>query len=247
MRIKMMTKRTLSVLLMLVIFGASCAWAEVAVRLSRHGEYVTTLIVPMGDEENPQVWTPRSQRLIRRGQALNPYGDDFGDGWPVVAEEPTAERFPWVVWSRLDGGELDLAYSRWDERGWSPVNWVSIHAPGGDDVDPQIGFDGEARPYLTWWTFENGKGKVYVSVFLENDWMAPFLVSDTQVDSRYPMIEITRSSSGVNTARIAYNTPDGSVRQDVVFSLPVTITDDINPMGIVHAGDPIYVGERPAE
>ena len=41
-----------------------------------------------------------------------------------------------------------------------------------------------------------------------------------------------------------HDTPAGPVQQDVFFSMPVTITDDINPMGVVYQGEPVPVGEN---
>ena len=244
MTMHLLSRRVWGILAMLAVVGTSLAWAEVAVRVDRLGNYVSTLVIPVGDEQDPRVWTPRSQRLLRRSQTLNPDGDFYGDGWPLVCEEPTAARHPWVVWSRAAGADIDLVYSKWEGAAWAPVRQLHPQTPAGDDLDPSIAFDCEARPYLTWWSSEGDKGKVYVSVRLTSGWMAPFLISDVEVDSRHPLIEMQRSTTSGGTAEIVYETPTGLVRQEVAFTLPVTITDDINPMGVVHAGNPVEVGER---
>lgn len=236
------------VFLVLLSIAAGAAWAEISVRVDRRGTYMTTLVIPLtnGDGET-RIWETRGPRTIRRGLALNPYGDEYGDSWPVVVENSVG-RLPWVVWSRLTGRGSELVYSYWGDRGWAPVRSVSMASPLGDNVDPSVGFDSEGRPYLTWWAEDEDKGKVYVSVFLNETWMTPVLVSDNEIDSRYPEIAVLaadeRSAGGVRAVRVVYDTIDGRVRQDVTFSLPVTITDDINPMGIVHRGEPVPVSEQ---
>jgi hypothetical protein len=49
------------------------------------------------------------------------------------------------------------------------------------------------------------------------------------VDSRYPSLEVREGG----TLLVRFDTPEGEVEQTVIFDLPVTITEDINPLDFV--------------
>jgi hypothetical protein len=86
---------------------------------------------------------------------------------------------------------------------------------------------------MAWWRNEGGRGRIYFSVFLSSRWMEAIAVSDPAVDSRTPVVSFQGS-----TIRVYYRTSNGPAFTDVVFLLPDTINDDINPFENVIVGDP---------
>jgi hypothetical protein len=223
---------TISSLLVIFLAASVGVQAEVSVRTDRQGEYLMTQVLHSGPHlAEKNVWSPRG-RGSRTGQVLNPHGDANGDLWPSVAEAPSTPHYPWVVWSRFNGLEYDLAWSRWTERGWSDIASLGRPAAAGDDLDPDLMVNSEGRPFTVWWRDEEGGGRVYVSVFLANRWMPAYLISDPQVDSRYPSLLSIEPDGSLS---VEYATPEGTVSGIVVFELPDTIVDDINPQVVVKA------------
>jgi hypothetical protein len=180
-----------------------------------------------------RVWAPVGRVAGRN--ALNTEGDHLGDLWPVIGESSVAPHHSWVVWSRLRGGQYDLAWSRWTGARWQSVHWLDgkpHQRLRSDSLDPDLAFDVGGRPYAAWWRDDGVRGRVYLSVFLETQWMPPFLVSDPAQDGRHPTIEILRKGE----ISVSYETPDGVETQIVLFDEPVTITDDINPLDCMAKG-----------
>ncbi len=213
----------LCLLALVVSVGAT---AEVRVITDRQGIYRTTRVLL--DHRGNGVWSE-----VRRGRsrnALNPLGDRIGDFFPTIGESTVAPYHPWVVWSRLYQSQYDLAWSRWNGDRWEPIRWIepTSSAPG-DDLDADLSFDEIGRPYIAWWRDENGVGRVYLSTYLGTMWMEAYPVSDLGADGRYPSIEVREGG----TLIVRYDTPEGEVEQTVIFDLPVTITEDINPLDFV--------------
>jgi hypothetical protein len=226
--------------LCLVVLGLSYpARAEIRVFTDRHGNYLTTRVLQGGRRAN--VWgSLRRSNMVRSVRSLNVYGDNNGDLFPTIRENELAPHHPWVVWSRYNQAQYDLAWSRWTQSGWDPIRWLdpSNEIPG-DNLDADLDFDDDGRPYVAWWRNERGVGRVYVSVFLATSWMQPFAVSETGADGRYPTIVAVTDDELV----VHYTTPDGLVEQSVLFGLPITITDDINPLDFVQTGAVSLVSE----
>lgn len=224
----MRSPRDLIIGALALISAAALGWgdvrAEVAAEVDAFGTYVRTVVLSNASSKQLRIWTParmRAQRVV-----LNPAGDVNGDLWPVIRENLADRGQPWVVWSRFTGTEYDLAWSRWSDGSWTPISWVAEDA-GGDDLDPALAFDGRGRPHTAWWRAENGKGRIYLSLFLDTTWMAAFPVSDQGVDSRHPDLEVLPDGA----IRVQYDTPDGRQSRIVTFASGATITDDINPFG----------------
>jgi len=195
--------------LCLTILGlAFPARAEVRADTDRHGVYKMTRVLQGG--ERSSVWSP--VRQASRAAALNLFGDRNGDLFPTIRENRVAPHHPWIVWSRFNRAQYDLAWSRWSEGAWEPIRWVepSNETPG-DSLDADLRFDHSGRPYVAWWRNEGGSGRIYISVFLGSRWMTSLAIS----------------TEGV---------PEGMVEQTVYFDLPETITDDINPLDFVYTG-----------
>jgi hypothetical protein len=206
--------------------------AEVSAEVDAYDNYVRTVVFTNASAKNVKIWSARNSPWNR--VPLNPDGDLTGDLWPVIVENPADMNHPWVVWSRHDGTDYDLAWSRWNwGEGWQTIAPVVEGVSGaGDDLDPSVVLDPTGRPYLAWWRNEGGHGQVYFTVFLSSRWMDPVTVSDPLVDSRSPVIGFEGSA-----IRIEYRTPQGPVSRDIVFAAPETINDDINPFENVVVGD----------
>jgi hypothetical protein len=220
-------RRTMTGILLCLLVMSFCleARAEVSVRLARNGKYLKTQIVPVGPNTEHRAWGLRG-RGFRNGLALNPRGDVNGDLWPAVGEPAAAPHHPYVVWSRFNGANFDMAWSRWTGDGWQDIDYIASKPMPGDDLDADIAFDSNGRPYVVWWAdMEEGGGRVYFSLFLVNRWLPPILISDPAVDSRFPTLE-------VSTARelaVSFETPEGSMTHYVTLGSPNTIVDDSDP------------------
>ncbi len=202
------------------------ARAEVSAQVDWEGNYLRMVLQTNGSAKNLRIWSV--QRLASDRVPLNPLGDLNGDLWPEIEENPRDRNHPWVVWSRFDGEEYDLAWSRWQARAWTPTEWVLPQSAGvGDDLDPDVVFDSTGRPFMVWWRDEEAGGRVYLTLFLETRWMTAWPVSDAGQDSRYPKITLESD----NRIRVDYLTPDGPVTRWVVFSRPDSITDNLDPFG----------------
>lgn len=200
--------------------------AEVSAETDAFGTYVRTVVLSSGGLHNVKVWTVARPRPL--AYPLNPTGDQNGDLWPFIAENPWGSRWPWVLWSRFDGAGYRLAWSRWTGTGWTAIDWLDRDGTSlGDDLGPSVAFGSDGRPYAAWWRSEEEGGTVYLSLFLVNRWMVPFQVSDSGVDSWNPSIGILPDGK----IQVEYDTPAGRVTRVVVFNRPSTITDDVNPVG----------------
>ena len=213
----------------LLLLGTGLAvHAEVSVRTDPQGNYVATQILTRGARGVPVLWGV-NQRSSRNFHTLNPRGDERGDLWPVIAEPEMAPHHPWVVWSRFNGRDYDLVWSRWTPAGWEQTRVVDPAPEIGNDLDPDMVFNDGGRPFLVWSREVDGVSTIQFSAFLRNTWMPAFRVSDAGIDSRYPVI-VERFCDGI---RIEFDTAKGKVGKWVLFNQPVTITDDINPLNHV--------------
>ena len=231
-------KRNIAAAVMLGALLIGCSMiprthAEVSAEVDSFDNYVRTVIFTNASAKKLKIWSARNYPPNR--VPLNPGGDANGDLRPVIVESSTDMNHPWAVWSRWNGSEYDLAWSRWGWDGaWEPIAWVE-QAPSraGDDLEPSITLDPVGRPYMAWWRNEGGHGRIYFSVFLSTRWMDPIPVSDSAVDSRSPAISFQGSA-----IRVAYRTPNGPRYTDIVFAMPDTINDDITPFGNMVVGEP---------
>jgi len=228
----MRTHRSLlaAVVLSLVAAGSAIdVRAEVAVETDSAGNYVRTVVLPSTANRTVKIWSV--DRTWPHLVPLNPSGDLNGDLWPAIAEDPNQSLRPWVVFSRHTGCDYDLVWSRWTPGGWTAAAWVEEPAEAriGDDLDPDIEFDGRGQAVLVWWRNEGGSGRVYASAFQGVGWMPALLVSDAGVDSRSPRITVYPDGRVL----AAYYTPAGRVVRDLSSYVPLTITDDLDP--ILHA------------
>ena len=146
----------------------------------------------------------------------------------------------WAVWSRLDQMDHELVWSRWTAGGWRMTSWVyPVNPEPGHDVDPDLAFDADGRPFLTWWRDDNGQSRVYLSLFLVTQWMIAYPVSEPGVNARFPSIVVLPDGEIV----VTFETDEGIIEQTVLFDEPVTITDDIDPLDYISDGGTRYIGE----
>ncbi len=207
-----------------VLGGVVPVQAEVSSQVDGEGNYVRMVVLPNVLHLQPGIWSVQKPRPDF--VPLNEHGDRNGDQWPVILENPQNGNWPWVIWPRFNGLDYDLAFSRWMHGGWTDIRWVEESpATVGDDFDPDGTLDVYGRPYVVWWRDENGKGQVYLSVYLATRWMTAYPVSDEYEDARYPVVY-----AGVDgNIHVQYDTPNGPVSRTVWFSRPGTITDELNP------------------
>lgn len=204
------------------------ARAEVSAQLDATGNYVRTVVFTNASVHNLRIWTVTRAKVSY--VPLNPTGDVSGDLWPYIVDSPTAQRWPWAVWSHFNGGDYDLVFSRWNGTSWQPTSGVEDAAGADDALSPRLAYDPSARPHLVWLSASaDGHATVMLSVYLATCWMAPFPVSSPDEAPSNP--EITVLPDG--TIQISYDTVWGRVTKEVQFARPYTITDDITPFNAI--------------
>jgi hypothetical protein len=204
------------------------ARAEVSAETNAFGQYVKTVIYASASTRNPRIWSASRLRFGRT--PLNPRGDAIGDLFPVVSENAAQQRWPWVMWSRFNGHDYDLVWSRWLGAGWSPIAPVEAAPAGGDAVDASLAFSADGRAHAVWLSRGAGPAQVKLSYFLATQWMAPFPVSDVGEDAANPSMVILPDGR----IEVSYDTAVAHVTKIVAFARPSTITDDISPFGNVN-------------
>ncbi len=221
-----MATLTAATCLLTVALTASPVLAEVSAERDNQGNFIRMVYHTNASDKNPRIWSVRRSERVNM-VALNPDGDALMDSWPFHVENSHDGNRPYVVWSRFNGNDYDLVWSRWVDGGWAEVQWVEGVMQTGVEQDANLASHPDnGRPHLVWWSDEGGIGRVYLSIFLQSRWMARFLVSDMETDSRYPVVDFRED----NRIRVTYDTVDGPVTRIIVFNSPQTITDDIDPM-----------------
>lgn len=221
-----MVKRTAVILFVLLLWGVVPVTAGVVAETDRSGAYVRTLVFARSSIKNPKIWNVKRART--GFIALNAGGDTVGDMYPQILEDASAGLRPWVVWSRYNGSDYDLAWARWvdDRTQWSSVSMLETSPALGDDLDPSLTFDLDERPNLAWWSDDLGTGKIYFSMYVGDTWSGRFLVSDASVDSRYPTITVNPEGS----IDVEYLTPQGIETRTLFISKGVSINEDSDPI-----------------
>lgn len=225
----MRTRRSIlaAVLLVLAAAGfAAEARAEISVETDYAGDYVRTQLVTSATVRGLRIWSV--ERTRSSANALNPTGDQNGDLWPTILENPFDSNRPWVVWSRYRNVGYDLVWSRWRSTGWTEPTAVEPRTgdDGGDDLDARMAFGSGGQLYLTWWRDEGGTGRVYFSFFADGEWTREVPISDAGIDSRYPRIAALPDGS----IPIQFDTPGGVVIRFVYVPVTDSIQDDIDPI-----------------
>ena len=227
--------------LSLVLLGSAMpARAEVSAEVDAFGTYVQMQV--SGDASaGSSVWAVQKDRPNYR--PLNPTGYLSGDLYPAVRESNEPGRAPWVVWSRPNGGQYDLVYSRWGavEDEWQTVAMVEPWVTPGNDLGPVLGFDIDYRPYLAWTRSEGGVNRVYMSLWLQTRWMSEFRVSDVYENAVATSVRLLPD----RRIEIRYDTQSARVTRIISFDRPRTITDDVTPFGRFHIDETFSVPIAP--
>ena len=217
----MRAKALLSCLVLIGAAGLFDAKSEVSARVDETGQYIGMLI-RINNSASRRIWASGMVTVDRR--PLNPTGDILGDLAPTVVENPANSNYPYAFWAHPNGGDYDLVFSRWTGAGWSPTQFVQSDN-FTNEFEPRAAFSSTGRPFLVWWSDENGVGSVYFSMFLQTRWMTPIRVSAVGVDSRHAEAVIFDDL----TVGVFYDIPNGHVWRMVTIPDRNTITDDIDP------------------
>ncbi len=219
-------RRAFTVLALLVtLLGGFAAHAAVTAEVDPLGNYVRTVIIARASVSDMAIWSDLPGMEDGPWRTLNPMGDLNGDMWPAMVQDPNMNNYPWIVWSRYNGRDYDLGWSRWVGQNWNQVEWLETQSQLGDDLDPQIDID-DSRPYVVWWTDEGGMGRVYLSIYLDSRWMGRRLVSDEGIDSRFPSLAINPDGSVI----VTYETAEGSESKIVAVEGGASINDALDPV-----------------
>ncbi len=211
--------------LSLVALTFSYLFSEVSVEVDGQGKYLKTIYIEKATGKSLKIWTAFGNKPTV--YPLNPYGDLNNDLRPAIKENPGKGNLPYVIWPRYDGYDYDIAFARWSNGAWTPIQYVEYDENIYDDLDPSLDFDSKGRPYVAWWRNENGRGIVYISCYLKTQWMRAFPISEEGIDSWKPEIRFNI----LGQIEVTYSTSSGQENKIVVIHLPDTITDDIDPFG----------------
>ncbi len=139
-------------ILLLVVCIAAAAdivRAEVSARPHNDGRVATMVMGDVGITDGidpiPQIWQQYSD--LPPDWVLNPSGAERGDGRPDIAFHPNGH--PVAVWSYARGNGFDIALSRWQGNGWSPIEFVT--STPQDELDPRLFLKADGTIYITWW------------------------------------------------------------------------------------------------
>ena len=199
------------------------ARAEVSVSVDRQGNVKRIFFLTRGSGHGAQYWS-QVRSYLRPEVVLNPLGDTYGDGAPVIQQDPRTRR-PLVVWPHNAGNVKQLVFSAWTGRGWSdPAPVVSVADPyHRDQVEPALAIDAAGAAYLVWTRMGQG-GRIYFSTFVRerNAWTPAMPLSAEGVDARKPSVAVKGTIATVTyetlsgTAMVTY---DSAVLLDSAVSL----------------------------
>lgn len=178
--------------------------AEISVQVDSQGRYKRFYYLTGGRGRSAIVWKQVRPHLSPQ-LVLNPLGDSFGDGRPVIQISPVTG-YPWVVWPKNFGNIQQLAFSTWDGKRWTEAALINPGIPlVYSDQSPALVLDQFGKPYLVWARAEQ-TGKIYFSTLIKGQWSPGLVLSDPNVDSRDPSITLTGT-----TAVVSFKTPAGVV------------------------------------
>ncbi len=237
----MRRRMTVATLLLVLLAGGLLQETEAGLRAGVDARGQHQGLKASLDSPTSGLWGGASRGARRL--MLNPRGDQIGDLWPTVSESSVSPNRPWAIWSRHNGEDFDLVWSRWSGLGWAPAQSLTDTETEsfGDDVDADLTFNRHGRPFTSWWREDDGSGRVYLSLFLRSKWMTPFAVSVEGRDARFPTIERITGSRVLIQYEVHHGDLVEIIEQWVIFHRPMTITDDINPLVHLEAKEPVQV------
>jgi hypothetical protein len=162
-------------------------FGEIAVELDDKGKYRHVVILQGMEGQEPIVW-----RQVRSDSdpmlVLNPRGDEVGDLTPSVREHP-GTGMPWAVWSLNDGTDYEIAYSVFNGRQWVVTRRVEEGDNPHHDLDPVLEFTRGGVGVVAWWR-ATPVPQVFLSYQVRGAWSPAIAISDPEVDSRHPRLQV---------------------------------------------------------
>jgi len=215
----------------------STVLAEVSVQVDSHGNFKRYFYLTGGRGRSSFVWRQVRPNLSPE-LVLNPLGDTYGDGPPVIRTSPVTG-YPWAVWPKNFGNIQQLAYSTWDGKRWTDPILVNPGMPlVYSDQTPDLVFDNLGKPFLVWARAEQ-TAKIYFTTLIKGQWSPGFVLSDPTVDSRAPSITLNGKA-----AVVTFQTPGGSVTKvyesAILFNSAASLMD--NPIPPLDAPPPTAPG-----
>jgi hypothetical protein len=182
----------------------STVLAEVSIQVDGHGNYKRYFYLTGGRGRSAIVWKQVRPHLSPQ-LVLNPLGDTYGDGPPVIQISPVTG-YPWVVWAKNFGNIQQLAFSTWDGRRWTEPALINPGIPlVYSDLSPALVIDQFGKPYLVWARAEQ-TARIYFTTLIRGQWSPGIVLSDPDVDSRAPSITLNGTA-----AVVTFQTPAGVV------------------------------------
>ncbi len=182
----------------------STVLAEVSVQVDSQGNYKRYFYLTEGKGRSAIIWRQVRPHLSP-GLVLNPLGDSYGDGPPVIQISPVTG-YPWVVWPKNFGNIQQLAFSAWDGTTWTEPALINPGIPlVYSDQSPDLVFDQFGKPFLVWVRTEQTT-KIYFSTLVKGRWSPGFVISDPTVDSWAPSITLNGKA-----AVVTFQTPAGAL------------------------------------
>ena len=227
----------LAVTLLAATVGVHDVRAEVSANPSPAGVSMLIIGIIEGPDPIPQVlWEP--VRDVDPKLFLNPSGAPRGDGRPDVAIDPVTN-WPHVVWAWNNGGEHDIAYSRWTGSEWHPTE--ILISGTANQVDPRIFVD-ESTIYVVWW--ETGVDKVWlVTRPIDGEWQASEPVSQALQTGMRPSVV-----SWEGTVLVAAEVDDGQGGKQIILATRqgqgVYVTETVGSVDDDHALDVVLHAEQ---
>ena len=186
----MSSKRPLLAAAALALIAVAISPASAEVFAQRDGFSSAVVIVAPAGTDGSSVWAPRGL-AADPALVLNPGGDAFGDGRPVVAYDPVSG-LPFVAWSARNraGGERFIRVSHFDGQTWLDLGNVRRER-GRDDVSPVLlVVDGDP---LVAWVDLSGQSSVWYSRSQGGSWQAPVQASPAAGAYGGPSLALTAS------------------------------------------------------
>ncbi len=175
-------------LLLALLVPAAVAEVSVDDPSGSHPSWLSMGLQGGEDEGFPVPWTVHRQS-IPSAWALNPDGDQRGDGHPAAAF-PAGSFRPVVAWSTpVDGNGRDIVFSEWTGTAWSAPETVAGGLP--EQRGPDVAVLPGGGLVVAWWEDDGNVRQVWVRKRAADDtWQEAEAVSPAGEDCRWPAVTV---------------------------------------------------------